>query len=203
MQDKKLHRHHQYCHPEDLAEYRHGLCFYDSGDGVALRSAADMKSDYIIGEKSLMTNYSYNTSIDSQTYNSIKLVRPEQGRPASPMFLSERIRTPLPAGACCSSIKRWTKRPQTHRSRSRQRSVWSITLAFCSNSNSPRCVNSLRAGQLLLVNINDLDGDPFRKYVMLEKVSHTWENDLHTMELEAKALWGGKSFWTSWKHFCS
>ncbi len=74
-----------------------------------------------------MTNYSYNTSIDSQTYNSIKLVRPEQGRPASPMFLSERIRTPLPAGACCSSIKRWTKRPQTHRSRSRQRSVWSIT----------------------------------------------------------------------------
>ena len=27
MQDKKLHRHHQYCHPEDLAEYRHGLCF--------------------------------------------------------------------------------------------------------------------------------------------------------------------------------
>ena len=49
-------------------------------------------------------------------------------------------------------------------------------------------VNSLRAGQLLLVNINDLDGDPFRKYVMLEKVSHTWENDLHTMELEAKAL---------------
>ena len=39
-----------------------------------------------------------------------------------------------------------------------------------------------------MVNINDLDGDPFRKYVMLEKVSHTWENDLHTMELEAKAL---------------
>ena len=52
--------------------------FYDSGDGVALRSAADMKSDYIIGEKSLMTNYSYNTSIDSQTYNSIKLVRPNK-----------------------------------------------------------------------------------------------------------------------------
>jgi hypothetical protein len=114
--------------------------FYDSGDGVALRSAADMKSDYIIGEKSLMTNYSYNTSIDSQTYNSIKLVRPNKETGKSDV-LSERIRTPLPAGACCSSIKRWTKRPQTHRSRSRQRSVWSITIAFCSNSNSPRWVS--------------------------------------------------------------
>ena len=61
--------------------------FYDSGDGVALRSAADMKSDYIIGEKSLMTNYSYNTSIDSQTYNSIKLVRPNKETGKSDVFI--------------------------------------------------------------------------------------------------------------------
>ena len=46
-----------------------------------------MKSDYIIGEKSLMTNYSYNTSIDSQTYNSIKLVRPNKETGKSDVFI--------------------------------------------------------------------------------------------------------------------
>ena len=133
--------------------------FYDSGDGVALRSAADMKSDYIIGEKSLMTNYSYNTSIDSQSYNSIKLVRPNKET------------------ATDAQVKEQAKVSLEYYNRVLQQ------LKFTSLG-----VNSLRAGQLLLVNINDLDGDPFRKYVMLEKVSHTWENDLHTMELEAKAL---------------
>lgn len=46
-----------------------------------------MKSDYIIGEKSLMTNYSYNTSIDSQTCNSIKLVRPNKETGKSDVFI--------------------------------------------------------------------------------------------------------------------
>ena len=49
-------------------------------------------------------------------------------------------------------------------------------------------IPSLRAGALLLVNLSDLDGEPFKRYVMLEKAEHTFKNDEHTMELEAKAL---------------
>lgn len=49
-------------------------------------------------------------------------------------------------------------------------------------------IPGLRAGALLLVQIADLDGEPFNRYVMLEKVDHTFQNDTHTMELEAKTL---------------
>ena len=162
--------------------------FYDAGDGVALRSAADMKSDYIIGEKSLMTNYNYNTSIDSQTYNSIKLVRPNKETGKADVFIRKdsdtiarwgllQLYQKVDEAATDAQVKEQAKVSLEYYNRVLQQ------LKFTSLG-----VNSLRAGQLLLVNINDLDGDPFRKYVMLEKVSHTWENDLHTMELEAKAL---------------
>ena len=162
--------------------------FYDSGDGVALRSAADMKSEYIIGEKSLMTNYSYNTSIDSQTFNSIKLVRPNKETGKADVFIRKdsdtiarwgllQLYQKVDEAATDAQVKEQAKVSLEYYNRVLQQ------LKFTSLG-----VNSLRAGQLLLVNINDLDGDPFRKYVMLEKVSHTWENDLHTMELEAKAL---------------
>ena len=51
---------------------------YDDGNGLALQAAGDMISDVMIGDKSLLTDYTYKTDIDSQTYNSIKLVRPNE-----------------------------------------------------------------------------------------------------------------------------
>lgn len=162
--------------------------FYDAGDGVALQSAADMKSDYIIGEKSLMTNYTYDTSIDSQTYNSIKLVRPNKETGKAEVFVTKdsdniarwgllQLYQTVDEAANDAQIKEQGKVSLEYYNRVLQQ------LKF-----SALGINSLRAGQLILVNLSDLDGEPFRKYVMLEKVSHTWENDSHTMDLEAKAL---------------
>ena len=56
--------------------------FYDDGDGLALQEAASMMSGVVIGDQSLLTEYTYKTDIDEQTYNSVKLVRPngETGR---------------------------------------------------------------------------------------------------------------------------
>lgn len=162
--------------------------FYDAGDGVALRSAADMKSEYIIGEKSLMTNYTYNTSIDSQTYNSIKLVRPNKTTGKADVFVRKdsdtiarwgllQLYQKVDEAATDAQVREQAKVSLEYYNRVLQQ------LKFTSLG-----VNGLRAGQLLMVNIGDLDGEPFQKYVMLEKVSHTFENDTHTMELEAKAL---------------
>ncbi len=162
--------------------------FYDSGDGVALQSAADMKSSYIIGEKSLMTNYHYDTSIDSQTYNSIKLVRPNKTTGKAEVFLRKDS----------DSIARWGmlqfyQKVDEAANDAQVKEQARVSLEYYNRvlqqlRFSSLGVNSLRAGQLLMVNLSDLDGEPFQKYVMLEKVAHTWENDSHTMELEAKAL---------------
>lgn len=52
--------------------------FYDDGNGLALAEAKEMTSSVLIGDRSLLTEYEYKTDIDSQTYNSVKLARPNE-----------------------------------------------------------------------------------------------------------------------------
>lgn len=162
--------------------------FYDDGTGLALKESSQMISPYIVGEKSLMTDYTYKTDIDSQTYNSIKLARPNEETGKADVFIRQDS----------STIGKWglLQLYQTVDGSENDAQVKSQAQVMLDYYNrvlqtlkfSALGIGSLRAGQLLMVNLDDLDGEPFRRYVLLEKVSHTWENDSHTMEIEAKAL---------------
>lgn len=162
--------------------------FYDSGDGLALKESNDLKTDIVIGERSLMTNYTFDSSIDSQTYNSVKIVRPNKETGKADVFIMKDSKTigkwgllqlyqKVDEAANDAQCKEQARVSLTYYNRVLRQ------LKF-----SALGIPGLRAGALLLVNLSDLDGEPFKKYVMLEKVEHTFKNDEHTMELEAKAL---------------
>lgn len=162
--------------------------FYDSVDGLALKEANDLKTDIVIGDYSLMTNYTFDSSIDTQTYNSIKLARPNQETGKADVFVMKdsehigkwgllQLYQTVDEAANDAQVKEQAKVSLEYYNRVLQQ------LKFSSLG-----VSSLRAGALILVNLSDLDGEPFKRYVMLEKAEHTFKNDEHTMELEAKAL---------------
>ena len=162
--------------------------FYDSGDGLTLKEANDLKTDIVIGDYSLMTNYTFDSSIDTQTYNSIKLARPNQKTGKADVFVMKdsehigkwgllQLYQTVDEAANDAQVKEQAKVSLEYYNRVLQQ------LKFSSLG-----VPSLRAGALILVNLSDLDGEPFKQYVMLEKVGHTFKNDEHTMKLEAKAL---------------
>lgn len=162
--------------------------FYDDGNGLALQEAAQMVCPYVLGEKSLMTDYTYKTDIDSQTYNSVKLVHPNEETGKADVFIMQdsanigkwgllQLYQTVDGAENDAQVKSQAQVSLEYYNRVLQ------TLRF-----SALGINGLRAGQMLMGNIDDLDGEAFRKYVMLEKVVHKWENDLHTMEIEAKAL---------------
>lgn len=46
----------------------------------------------------------------------------------------------------------------------------------------------LRAGQLVYMIVPALGDIALNQYVLLEKVTHTWENNVHTMEFETLEL---------------
>lgn len=52
--------------------------FFDNGQGLSLQEAGKMVSNILIGEKSLLTDYTYQSDMDQQTYNSVKLSRPDE-----------------------------------------------------------------------------------------------------------------------------
>lgn len=162
--------------------------FYDSGSGLALKEANELRTDIVIGDCSLMTNYTFESSIDTQTYNSIKLARPNKETGKADVFVmkdSEKIGRwgllqlyqTVDEAANDAQVKAQAKASLEYYDRVLQQ------LRF-----SALGVPGLRAGAMLLVNLADLDGEPFKQYVMLEKAEHTFKNDDHTMALTARAL---------------
>lgn len=162
--------------------------FFDDGRGLALRRPEDMKANVLIGEKSLLTDYTYQTDIDKQTYNSVKLARPneETGRADVVEVRNE------------DSIEQWglLQLYQTvdgDVNLAQMAAQAEVTLQYYNRRLRTLSVESLgvpglRAGMMVLMKVPGLGDVNLDQYVLLEKVSHTWENDTHTMTFETMAI---------------
>ena len=155
---------------------------FDDGNGVALRRPEDMISPVLIGERSLLTDYTYKTDIDSQTYNSVKLSRPNEETGRSEVFIAQDS----------ANIARWGllqlyQSVDGDMNDAQVKAQAEATLA-CYNRRlrtlkvSSLGVPGLRAGQMVLMKVPGLGDINLDQYVLLDSVSHTWENDQHTMK---------------------
>ena len=157
---------------------------FDDGNGISLKQPANMISDVIIGEKSLLTDYSYKTDIDQQTYNSVKLVRPNEQTGRKEVFIAQDS----------GNIDRWgllqlTQTVDGAVNDAQVKAQAEATLSYDNRrlrtlSVSSLGVPGLRAGQMIYMYVPGLGDINLNQYVLLEKVTHTWENDDHTMEFE-------------------
>lgn len=162
--------------------------FYDDGNGVALREAGNMISNVVIGDKSLLIDYTYKTDIDSQTYNSIKLARPNKSTGLWETFVAQDS----------NNIAQWglLQLYQTVDEDANDAQIQAqaqVSLQYYNQrmrtiSVSSLGVPGLRAGQMVLMKVPDLGDINLDQYVLLEKVTHTWKNETHTMEFETMAI---------------
>lgn len=156
--------------------------FYDDGNGVALSRPEDMISDVMIGEKSYLLDYTYKTDIDEQTYNSIKLARPNEETGRADVVVVEDS----------ANIDRWGllqlyQEVDETLNTAQMQAQGEATLAYYNRRMrtvqvSALGVPGLRAGQMVMMKVPGLGDINLDQYVLLDKVSHTWENDKHTME---------------------
>ena len=162
--------------------------FFDDGNGLALRRPEDMISDVVIGTGSYLTEYDYKTDIDAQTYNSVKLARPNEDTGKADVFVAENS----------DLIRRWglLQLYQTvdgDVNDAQVKAQAAASLAYYGRRMRTIQVSSLgvpglRAGQMVLMRVPDLGDIALNQYVMLESVNHTWENDVHTMEFETFSI---------------
>lgn len=162
--------------------------FFDDGNGVSLREASSMVSNVVIGEKSLLTDYTYKTDIDEQTYNSVKLARPNEATGRWDVFIAQDS----------VNIGKWglLQLYQTvdgDVNDAQVRAQAAATLSYCNRRLRTLSVSSLgipglRAGQMVLMKIPGLGDIDLDQYVLLEKVTHTFKNDEHTMTFETLSL---------------
>lgn len=157
---------------------------YDNGSGLSLRASDEWISEYVIGDRSYMTNYAYKTDIDESTYNYIKLVQPDQ----------QTGRTAAVVAEDSYNIGRWglLQDYQTVNGTYNTAQLTAMAQQMLANNNRRKRsfaaeaigVPGLRAGQLLRVVINNMGDIDLDQYVMLESVTHTYQNDLHTMSFD-------------------
>ena len=158
--------------------------FFDDGRGLSLREAGGMLQRVVIGERSLLTDYTYKTDIDQQTYNSVKLARPNEATGRADVFLAQDSGTIAQWGLLqlYQSVDGDVNDAQV-------KAQAAASLAYYNRRMRTLKVSSLgvpglRAGHMLLLRIPELGDLDLEQYVLLEKVSHTFENDIHTMEFE-------------------
>ena len=161
---------------------------FDDGNGLCLREARNMISDVMLGDRSLVTDYTYETDIDQETYNSVKLVRENEDTGQAEVVevydsdtigrwgllrLYQTVDGDVNAAQMAEQAKTML---EYYNRRLRTLSVESLGLL------------GLRAGQLVLMKIKGLGDIDLDQYVMLDKVTHTFENDKHTMSFDTLAI---------------
>ena len=162
--------------------------FYDDGNGLALQEAADMIAPVMIGDNSLLTDYTYQTDIDEETYNSIKLARPNEDTGKADVFVEQDS----------ENIARWgllqlVQSVDGDRNDAQIQEQARQSLAYYNRRmRTLKCsslgVIGLHAGMMVLMKVQGLGDIDLDQYVLLEKVTHTFTNDIHTMEFETLAI---------------
>ncbi len=162
--------------------------FYDDGDGLALRRPEDMMSDVIIGEKSHLTDYTYKTDIDEQTYNSVKLVLANEETGRADVYMAEDSATIGQWGLLqlYQQVDGTVNEAQV--AAQAQATLGYYNRRMRTLSASALGVPGLRAGMMVRMVVPGLGDINLDQYVLLESVTHTWENGVHTMDFDTMPI---------------
>lgn len=155
---------------------------YDDFGKIALKNIADMKVPLIIND-SMAEDFDYETSIDSETYNKVKLLYEDNDSGKMEVFSAKNDYT----------IKKWgvlqyfEKIDNTENANMMAQAL----LSLYNNKSRSLSINGVfgdlrvRAGSQIPVflNLGDIEAN---NYLIVEKCTHTFKQNEHTMDLELK-----------------
>lgn len=160
--------------------------FFDDAGALTLTEAKNMLTTTLIGDGSLVTDYTYKRDIDSDTYNRIKLVRANSTTGKADTYIYEDSDTIKKWGLLQyydqvdenmneAQIDEMCKQYLQYYNRVLQ----TITLESMG-------VPGVRGGSIVPVKISKIDDLSASRLLLAEKVTHKFETDVHTMKIEVK-----------------
>lgn len=162
--------------------------FYDDCGKLTLTEAKNLYISKMLGGCSLVTDYTYKRDIDSDTYNRVKLVRKNEKSGRTDVYIHEDT----------DSISQWGLL-QYYEEVDENLNEAQID-EMCQNylKYYNRVLQTLeleaigmpevRAGSILPVCIGAVDVLKTPRLLLVEKVTHKFETEVHTMEIEVKSF---------------
>ena len=162
---------------------------YDDCGEICLRNCADLVADLVIGENSLATEYSLATDIDSDTFNYIALHRPLSGGGVMGNKFAKDEQTEKQWGR----LVYWEEVDENmNSSRMQIKADNLLKLKYRPpRSLSISCLGvvGIRAGMMATIDFPSLPSISKKQQVILDTVSHTFEQSIHTMEITTRTFW--------------
>ena len=152
-------------------------------------SINSLKTDVFIGDKSLLIDFDYESSIDDDTYNQVKLIKENKETKKREIYIVKDSGT----------IKQWGllqyfEKMDENANPAQIKARADMILKLKNRATKKlklECLGDLKicAGSGVVLGISDLEkeGIPINQYFMVVGCTHTFKNDLHTMQLEVQA----------------
>lgn len=160
--------------------------FYDNNGALTLTEASDMFSATLIGDKSLATDFTYKRDIDSDTYNRVKLVRPNSETGKADTYVVEDT----------TNIGKWGllqyyDEVDENLNAAQIEQMCAQYLQYYNRVLQTLTIDSigipgLRAGMIIPVKLSAVDSLSVSRLLLAEKVTHSFDADDHTMSIEVK-----------------
>lgn len=164
-----------------VAEMQKWYLIRDEAGKVCLRSLDSLKVDLIVGEWALATGYDYEQSIESDTYNKIKLVKKDEKKGTREVYIFNNSDTQakwgtlqfyqtVDEGLSEGEIKQ--KGEMLLKTKNRVLRKLAITNAI----GDPQAL----AGSVIFVNLPEIG---IATWFVIAESTHTFINEVHTMKL--------------------
>ena len=161
--------------------------FYDDFGKLTLKEAKAHRWNRMIGTGNGLSDYTYKRDIDKETYNRIKLARPNEDTGKADVYVYEDS----------DNIKQWglLQYYDTVDEKLNAAQIDEMCQTYLKYYN--RVWQSLtmkdiighpevRAGWIIPVLISEIDVADVQRFFLAEKVTHKFSNNVHTMDIEVK-----------------
>lgn len=168
--------------------YRTGkiFVFYDNAGFLTLTEVTNMFTQTLLGDASLVTDYSYKRDIDSNTYNRVELVRANSQTGKMEVYVCEDKETIGKWGLLqyYDQVDENMNEAQIDQMCQQYLNYYNRVLQTITLESVG--IPGIRAGSILPVRIDAVSDLSTTRLLLAEKVTHKFENDVHTMSIEVK-----------------
>ena len=151
-------------------------------------SINSMKTDLFIGDESLLIDFDYESSIDDDTYNQVKLIKENKETKKREIYIVKDSNT-IKQWGLLQYFEKMDENANIAQIQARAEMILKLKNRVTKKLKL-ECLGDLKvaAGSGVVLGISDLqkEGIAINQYFMVTSCTHIFQNDLHTMQLEVQ-----------------
>lgn len=161
-------------------------CIYDDYGEVKLKNISNLKVNYLVADDT-SENFDYTSSIDTNTYNRIKIQKASDDKGLTDIVVEEDKNTIHDWGVL-QKFEQWGENQNDAQVKQMAKSLLKLHNSKTRSLGVSGCLGDIRvrAGTSVLVRLALGDIPQLNNYMLVEEAKHTFEQGTHTMDLTLK-----------------